>query len=88
MNKYFYYCRGLFGFHSRRFNVSFCGKCLPGWVSFYKEYGYEHPWQMWYKNPLFCNRSSYDEMMEQYRVWFCFMWFDFDIRVGKNKWEK
>lgn len=27
MNKHFYYCRGLFGFHSRRFNVSFCGKC-------------------------------------------------------------
>lgn len=37
MNKHFYYCRGLFGFHSRRFNVSFCGKCLPGWVSFYNE---------------------------------------------------
>ena len=88
MKKYFHYERGLFGFHCHRFNVSFCGKCLPGWVSFYKGYGYEHPWQMWFKNPLLCNRSGYDEMLGQYRIWFCFMWFGFDVRVGKNKWEK
>lgn len=58
MNKHFYYCRGLFGFHSRRFNVSFCGKCLPGWVSFYKEQGYEHPWQLVLLHLLCANKIS------------------------------
>lgn len=54
------------------FCIAYAGKCVDGWKDFYKEY--EHPWQMWFKNPIFDNRSYYDDMLDEYRVWFIFMW--------------
>lgn len=55
-----------------RFCISYAGKCIDGWKSFYKEY--KAPWQKWFNNPVFHNRSHYDDMLGCYRVWFIFMW--------------
>lgn len=91
MKKYLNYQRGLFGFGGANgisSRIEFCGKCIPGWKIFYEKYGYKYPWQMWFRNPWFDNRSGYDKMLDQYRLWFCFMWFSFDIRIGKRKYDK
>ena len=57
------------------FCIAYAGKCVDGWKDYYhKEQGYKYPWQKWFKNPIFHNRSHYDEVMGNYRVWFIFMW--------------
>lgn len=54
------------------FCVSYAAKSIDGWNDYYKEYG--APWKKWFKNPIFHNRSGYDETLGEYRVWFIFMW--------------
>lgn len=55
-----------------RFCISYAGNCVDGWKEYYKDY--KAPWQKWFKNPIFHNRSCYNDMLERYRVWFIFMW--------------
>ena len=52
--------------------ISYAGKCVDGWKEAYKDY--KAPWQRWFKNPIFHNRSHYDKVLGEYRVWFIFMW--------------
>ena len=52
--------------------ISYAGSCVDGWKEFYKEY--KSPWQKWFKNPIFHNRSGYDNVLGCYRIWFIFLW--------------
>lgn len=52
--------------------ISYAGSCVDGWKDAYK--GYKAPWQRWFKNPIFHNRSGYSDILRRYRVWFIFMW--------------
>lgn len=55
-----------------RLCISYAGKCIDGWRDYYDEY--KAPWQKWFNNPIFHNRSGYDDQLDRYRVWFIFMW--------------
>ena len=66
----------LYGLHTiggrkHRLCISFAGKTAKGWKSAYNG----PPWKKWFNNPIFHNRSRYDQMLDRYRVWFIFMWF-------------
>lgn len=55
-----------------RLCISYAGKCVDGWKEAYAEY--KAPWQQWFSNPIFHNRSGYEPLLKRYRVWFIFMW--------------
>lgn len=55
-----------------RFCIHYAGKCVDEWKEFYN--GCKAPWNKWFKNPIFHNRSGYDNLLDRYRVWFVFMW--------------
>ena len=57
-----------------KFCVQYAGKCVDGWKDYYTRREYKRPWKMWFKNPIFDNRSHFDKVMNRYRVWFIFMW--------------
>lgn len=61
------------GIDGKRFCISYAGKCIDGWKELYKDVNYK-PWKKWFGNPIFHNRSGYDDMLGRYRVWFIFMW--------------
>ena len=52
--------------------IAYAGSCIDGWKEYYDQY--KAPWQKWFKNPIFHNRSGYDEVLGKYRVWLMFMW--------------
>lgn len=56
----------------KRVYIHYAGKSVKGWKGFYENYG--APWRLWFNNPIFDNRSGYDDTLGRYRVWFVFMW--------------
>lgn len=60
------------GMDGCRLCIQYAGNCVGGWKDYYKDY--KAPWQKWFRNPIFHNRSGYDDILRRYRVWFIFMW--------------
>ena len=53
------------------FSIFFAGKSEDSWNTFYQN---KPPYKKWFNNPIFQNRSGYNELLGRYRVWFIFMW--------------
>lgn len=52
--------------------ISYAGHCAKGWERFYKDC--KGPWQKWFKNPIFQNKSEYCNALGRRRILFIFMW--------------
>lgn len=70
-SKYFGQMYGLPTFGGKngmRFAVSWGWSAVKGWKEFYKG---NAPWTKWFSNPIWDNKSGYDELLGRKRTRFC-----------------
>ena len=81
-----YGLKGIGGTDGCKFRISYAGNCVDGWKKYYyDELKLKAPYQKWFSNPIFHNRSGYSGFCGGYRVWFIFMWHIVDFTIKKKK---